>query len=75
MKALRIRLTSADDVKNFEQIVQKYPYDIILRSESYFADAKSILGLFSLNLKGPLDVEIHSQDCNDLLEELTPFVV
>ncbi len=75
MKALRIRLTCADDVKNFEQIVQRYPFDIVLRSDSYTADAKSILGLFSLNLKRPLDVEIHSQDCDELLEELTPFAV
>ncbi len=75
MKALRIQLTCADDVKNFEQIVQKYPYDIFLRSDSYLVDAKSILGLFSLNLKRPLDVEIHSSDCDTLIEELTVFSV
>lgn len=75
MKALRIRLSSAEDVKNFEQIVQKYPFDINLRSESYLVDAKSILGLFSLNLTRPLDVEIKSSDCNDLIEDLSPFTI
>ncbi len=75
MKALRIKLTSADDVKNFEQVVQKYPFDIFLRSDSYLVDAKSILGLFSLNLKRPLDVEIHSQNCDALIEELAEFTV
>lgn len=75
MKAIRIRLSSPDDVKNFEQIVQKYPFDIVLRSESYSVDAKSILGLFSLNLKRPLDVEIREPDCDTLIEELTQFSV
>ncbi len=75
MKALRIKLSCANDVKNFEQIVQKYPFDIYLRSDSYLVDAKSVLGLFSLNLSRPLDVEIHSNDCDTLIEELEPFTV
>lgn len=75
MKALRIRLSSAEDVKNFEQIVQKYPFDVNLRSESYSVDAKSILGLFSLNLTRPLDVEIRATECDELIEELAPFTV
>lgn len=75
MKALRIRLSSPKDVKIFEQIVQKYPFDIILRSESYSVDAKSILGLFSLNLKRPLDVEIKASSCDALIEELSQFAI
>ncbi len=75
MKALRIRLSSPTDVKVFEHIVQKYPFDIILRSESYSVDAKSILGLFSLNLSRPLDVEIKSNACDDLIEELSQFAI
>lgn len=75
MKSLRIRLSSAEDVKNFEQIVQKYSFDIFLRSDSFSVDAKSVLGLFSLNLSKPLDVEIMSSDCDLLIEELSSFCI
>lgn len=75
MKALRIKLSSPDDVKKFELIVQKYPYKINLRAGSYTVDAKSVLGLFSLNLSRPLDMEIKSADCDKLLKELMQFTV
>ncbi|MBQ3166534.1 MAG: HPr family phosphocarrier protein [Clostridia bacterium] len=75
MKALRIKLSSSDDVKLFEKIIQKYPFDIFLRSGSYLVDAKSILGLFSLDLSRPIHMEIHESDCDSLIEELMPFCV
>jgi phosphotransferase system HPr-like phosphotransfer protein len=73
MKTVQISLQMANQVKTFVSIVQKYSYDIDLRSERYVVDAKSILGIFSLDLSKPINVEIHSQDCNDLLEELKQF--
>ena len=73
MKTVQISLQMANQVKTFVSIVQKYSYDIDLRSERYVVDAKSILGIFSLDLSKPINVEIHSQDCDDLLEELKQF--
>lgn len=73
MKSVQISLQMANQVKTFVSIVQKYSYEIDLRSDRYVVDAKSILGIFSLDLSRPLTVEIHSQDCNDLLEELKQF--
>jgi phosphotransferase system HPr-like phosphotransfer protein len=63
----------ASSVKEFVNIVQKYAYDIDLRSERYVVDAKSILGIFSLDLSKPINVEIHSDTCDDLIAELKPF--
>ena len=57
----------------FVSIVQKYSYEIDLRSDRYVVDAKSILGIFSLDLSKPINVEIHSNDCEDLLAELKQF--
>ena len=73
MKTVQISLQMANQVKTFVSIVQKYSYDIDLRSERYVVDAKSILGIFSLDLSKPINVEIHSQDCDALLEELKQF--
>lgn len=73
MKALQISLKMASQVKEFVAIVQKYPFDIDLRSERYVVDAKSILGIFSLDLSKPINVEIYAKDCDGLLEELKQF--
>ena len=73
MKSVQISLQMASHVKTFVSIVQKYSYEIDLRSYRYVVDAKSILGIFSLDLSRPISVEIHSDDCADLLEELKQF--
>lgn len=73
MKSVQISLQMASQVKKFVSIVQKYSYEIDLRSGRYVVDAKSILGIFSLDLAKPLTVEIHSEKCDDLVSELKEF--
>ena len=73
MKSIKISLQMAQNVKEFVKIVQDYPYEIDLKSDKYVVDAKSILGIFSLDLSKPLTVEIHSDDCDDLIKELKQF--
>lgn len=73
MKSIQISLEKASHVKTFVSIVQKYSFEIDLRSDRYVVDAKSILGIFSLDLSKPINVEIHSNDCDALLAELKQF--
>ncbi len=73
MKSVKISLQMAQKVKDFVKVVQDYPYEIDLKSDKYVVDAKSILGIFSLDLSKPLIVEIHSDDCDDLIEQLKKF--
>ena len=75
MKSMQISLQMASEVKSFVSIVQNYTYDIELRSERYVVDAKSLLGIFSLDLSKPVTVEIHSNDCDDLVKELSQFSI
>ena len=75
MKSVNIRLTMmTDHVKNFVSLVNRYPYDMDLRSGRYVVDAKSILGIFSLDLSKPITLEIYAEDCGDLLEDIKPFL-
>ena len=74
MKTFNITLSSIVDVKNFVNIVNKYETDIDLTSGRYVVDAKSIMGIFSLDLTKPIKVEAHGADCTSLLEELAPFI-
>ena len=70
-----IMLNSINDVKNFVNIVSKYDCDIDLTSGRYVVDAKSIMGIFSLDLSKPIKVEIHDADSEAVVNELAPFVV
>lgn len=75
MKSVQISLSMAESVKAFVNIVNKYPYDIDLHSGRFMIDAKSLLGIFSLDLSKPLVLEIHSDKCDDLLAEISKFIV
>lgn len=74
MNTVHVSLNSIDKVKSFVNIVGKYSTDFDLVSGRYVIDAKSIMGIFSLDLSKPITLKIH--DCNDMadiLEDLKPF--
>ena len=73
MKSIKISLELAQRVKEFVNITQDYPYEILLKSGKYVVDAKSILGIFSLDLSLPITVEVYANDCDELLEKLKKF--
>ena len=74
MKSVTIRLDMAETVKKFVNIAARYDYEMTLKSGRYVVDAKSILGIFSLYLGEPVVLEIASDDCDDLLAALAPFI-
>ena len=75
MKTVSIRLSLVENVNKFVNIVSRYPFDMDLRAGRHVVDAKSILGIFSLDLSRPITLEIYSDDCDKLLEEVKPFEV
>ena len=75
MKSVKILLSMAESVKKFVAIVSKYPYDIALHSGRFVIDAKSLLGIFSLDLSKPVVLEVHSDNCDDLLADLKDYIV
>ena len=75
MDKFNISLSSINDVKSFVNIVSKYDFDIDLSSGRYVVDAKSIMGIFSLDLSKPITVDVHGQSCEALLAELKPFML
>ena len=74
MKSVKINLKMAETVKSFVNITQKYDYNMDLRSGRFVVDAKSILGIFSLDLGKPLVLEIYAPKCDDLIAELSSFI-
>ena len=62
---VKIRLSSIEDVRNFVELVRQFEGDIDLSSGRYVVDAKSIMGIFSLDLAKPLTVVIHDKTEED----------
>lgn len=75
MKSVPLKLIYAEDVKTFVNAVSSFPYDADLRLGRHVVDAKSILGIFSLDLAKPITLDIYSDDCDDLLEAIKSFIV
>lgn len=75
MKSVEIKLSLTEQVKEFVNIVSRYPYEIDLRSGRHIVDAKSILGIFSLDLGRPITMEVYADNCDDLMAEIKPFIV
>ena len=74
MVTYKITLAAINDVKDFVNMVMKYDFDVDLVSGRYAIDAKSIMGIFSLDLSKPITLEVHSDDCDALVEELKPYI-
>lgn len=75
MKKCVIQLSSIKDVRQFVDAVTKYDVEIDLSSGRYVVDAKSIMGIFSLDLLQPIGVTIHSDDCDAILNDLEQFMI
>ncbi|MCF2680750.1 HPr family phosphocarrier protein [Faecalicatena contorta] len=77
MKTVLISLNSIDKVKSFVNEITKFDYDFDLVSGRYVIDAKSIMGIFSLDLSKPIELNIHASDSNldEILEKLKDYVV
>ena len=76
MKTVQISLNSIDKVKAFVNTITRFDYDFDLISGRYTIDAKSIMGIFSLDLSKPIDLNIHAEEeLESVLNTLEPYIV
>ena len=76
MKTVQISLNSIDKVKSLVNEITKYDNDFDLVSGRYVIDAKSIMGIFSLDLSKPIDLNIHADgELDDILAALEPYII
>ena len=78
MKTVRISLNSIDKVKSFvNDLVRFTDVDFDLVSGRYVIDAKSIMGIFSLDLSKPIDLNIHADEdkLGEIVNTLKPYII
>ena len=76
MTTVKISLNSIDKVKSFVNDITKFDSDFDLVSGRYVIDAKSIMGIFSLDLSKPIDLNIHSTtQLDEIMNVVKPYIV
>jgi len=75
MSKTTVSLQAINDVKEFVNIVMRYDFDIDLVSGRYAVDAKSIMGIFSLDLSKPIELNAHTDDAEDFFNAISKFIV
>lgn len=73
MTKVMVKLSTIESVYDFVAVVTKAECDVDIISGKYLVNAKSVMGLFSLDLRQPIEVHIHADNCDELLAELAPF--
>ncbi|WP_457941885.1 HPr family phosphocarrier protein [Caproiciproducens sp. LBM24188] len=77
MYTTSIMLSSIEAVKKFVTLTNSYEFPINLTTDKYKIDAKSIMGVFSLDLSKPVDIEFESESekADDFIKQLEQFKV
>ena len=75
MTKATVSLQQINDVKDFVNIVMKYDFDIDLVSGRYAVDAKSIMGIFSLDLSKPIELNAHTDDADKFMSDIAKYIV
>ena len=75
MTTVQISLNSIEKVKSFVNDIARFDSDFDLVSGRYVIDAKSIMGIFSLDLSKPINLNIHGDEDAEILETLKSYIV
>ena len=75
MKEIKIKLGNVADIREFVNVVILADYDVDLVQGRYVIDAKSIMGIFSLDLLSPISLVAHTDNSDALFERIAKFVV
>ncbi len=75
MKSFKVMLSSIVDVKNFVNLVNGFDFDVDMVSGRYVVDAKSLMGIFSLELSKPIIMRVYSEDTAELEKMLKEFIL
>ena len=75
MKEMKIMLTNVSDIREFVNCVILADYDVDLVQGRYTIDAKSIMGIFSLDLRSPISLVARTENADELFASIEKFSV
>ena len=72
MKRILVKFDQADQIINFVRIMNRLSA-MQMKCGSRMVDAKSIVGVLSLAKSKTVELILHTDDCDQLMEEIAPF--
>ncbi len=75
MTTTKIKLSTFADVQVFVNTITKFAFDIDLVSGRYIVDAKSIMGIYSLDLNSEIELRAHTEDAEELFAAIDKYIV
>ncbi len=75
MTTTKIKLSNFADVQVFVNTISRFPFDIDLVSGRYIVDAKSIMGIYSLDLNSEIELRAHTEDAEELFAAIDKYIV
>lgn len=76
MKSVNVSINTVEKIKSFVNDITKFEYDFDLVSGRYVVNAKSIMGIFSLDITKPILLHINTEENTDrVLDVLSPYMV
>ena len=73
MKHILVKFDQADQIINFVRIINRYSYDADVKCGSRVVDAKSVVGVLFLAKSKTVELILHTDECDALLEEIAPY--
>lgn len=74
MRKKTIMFRKIDDMLDFINKVENYPYDMDMKSGRFTVDAKSLFGILNLGLEKKIELKVYDENCDALFEDIAPYV-
>lgn len=73
MSTIKIMFKNPEEIVSFVNTVERYDIPIQMKSDEFVVDAKSILGIMYLGLNNIIEVEVCTEDCEQLKKEILRY--
>lgn len=75
MRKKTVIFRKIDDMLDFIQKVENYPFDMDMKSGRFTVDAKSLFGILNLGLEKKIELKVYDENCDALFEDIAPYVI
>lgn len=73
MSEMKVTFKSPQEILEFVNTVSKYDFDMDMRKGRVVVDAKSLLGIMHLGLNNEMELQMHSENCEELQEKIAKY--
>lgn len=73
MSEMKVTFRHPDEILEFVNTVSKYGFDMDMKRGRVVVDAKSLLGIMHLGLNSEMELQMYSDDCEELCRQIAKY--